>query len=76
MSIKHTCKHIGKHCGPRSDCSFGSTLFGYEASNILVGDKNIHFLLCALSVNKYEFSMYTVRIFMKCTHFCAAPTTY
>ena len=32
--------------------------------------------LCALRVNKCEFSVYTVRIFMKCTHVCAAQTTY
>ena len=25
---------------------------------------------------KCEFSVYTVRIFMKCTHVCAAQTTY
>ena len=27
---------------------------------------------CALAVNKCEFSVHTVRIFMKCTHVCAA----
>ena len=47
----------------------GSTLFVYEASNISVDDKNI---LCALRVNKCEFSVYTVRNVMKCTHVCAA----
>ena len=30
----------------------------------------------ALRVNKCEFSVYTVRIFMKRTHVCAAQTTY
>ena len=35
-------------------------------------DKKIHFvIICALRVNKYEFTEYTVRIFMKCTHVCA-----
>ena len=29
-------------------------------------------LLCALRVNNCEFSVYTVRIFMICTHVCAA----
>ena len=47
MYIKH--KHRGKQCGPRSDGSgavwSGSTLFVYEASNILVDDKNIHFVI-------------------------------
>ena len=43
----------------------GSTLFIYEASNSLVDDKNIR-----------EFSVYTVRIFMKCTHVCAAQKAY
>ena len=37
----------------------GSTLFFYEASNILVDDKNIYFVIM---VNKCEFSVYTVRI--------------
>ena len=46
----------------------GSTLFVCEASNILVDDKNIHFV----RVKKCEYSVYTVRIFMKCTHICAA----
>ena len=27
-------------------------------------------------VNKCEFSVYTVRIFMKCMHVCEAQTTY
>ena len=47
----------------------GSTLFVYEASNILVDDK-----LFALRVNKCEFSVYTVRIFMKCTHVWVAQS--
>ena len=38
--------------------------------------KNIHFVIIALRVNKCEFSVYMVRIFMKCTHVCAAQTTY
>ena len=54
----------------------GSTLFVYEASNILVDDKNKHFVSSALRVYKSEFSMFTVRIFMKCAHVCAAQTTY
>ena len=34
--------------------------------------KNIHFvILYAYSVNKCEFSVLSVRIFMKCTHVCA-----
>ena len=33
-------------------------------------------LLSPLRVNKCEFSVYTVRIYMKCTHVCAAQTTY
>ena len=49
-----------------------STLFVYEASNILVDDKNIHFVIMRFRINKCEFSVYTVRIFMKCTHVCAA----
>ena len=56
----------------------GLTLFIYEASNSLVDDKKKKtiFLLCALRVNKCEFSVYTVRIFMKCTHVCAAQKAY
>ena len=54
----------------------GFTLFVIEASNILVDDKNIHFVIMCFRVDKYEFSVYTVRIFMKCTHICAAQTTY
>ena len=41
------------------------------APTVLVDDKK----LCALRVNKCEFSVYMVRIFMKCTHVCAAQTT-
>ena len=33
-------------------------------------------LLSPLRVNKCEFSVYTVRIFMKCTRICAAETTF
>ena len=33
-------------------------------------------LLCALRVNKCEFSVYTVRIFIKCTNVCAAQKAY
>ena len=56
----------------------GSTLFIYEASNSLVHDKNKTYILwlCALRVNKCEFSVYTVRIFMKCTHVCAAQKAF
>ena len=40
-------------------------------------DKNIQFvIICALRVNKCEFSVYTVRIFMKCTHVLAALKAY
>ena len=55
---------------------FGSTLFVNATSNILVDDKNIHFLVCALRVNKCALCVFTVMIFMKCTHVCAAQTTY
>ena len=34
------------------------------------------FVICALRVNTCEFSVYRVRIFMKCTHVCAAQTSY
>ena len=36
------------------------------------------YILClyALRVNKYEFSVYTVRIFTKYTHVCTAQTIY
>ena len=34
------------------------------------------FVICVLRVNKCEFSVYTARIFMKCTHVWAAQTTY
>ena len=33
-------------------------------------------LFCALRVIKCEFSVYTVRIFIKCTHVCAAQKPY
>ena len=36
----------------------------FEASNILVDDKNIHLGICALRVIKCEFSVYTLRTFM------------
>ena len=58
-----------------SDCS-GYTLFIYEASNSLVDDKNIHFVIMRFKVNKCEFNVYTVRIFMKCAHVCAALKAY
>ena len=32
--------------------------------------------LCAFRVDKCEFSVYTVRIFMKCTHVYAAQNAY
>ena len=38
--------------------------------------KHTSFVICALRVNKCEFSVYMVRILMKCTHVCAAKTTY
>ena len=53
-----------------------STLFIYEASNSLVDDKNIHFVVMRFKVKKYEFSVYTIWIFMKCTHECAAQKAY
>ena len=53
---------------PRAAVWSGFTLFIYEASNRLVDDKNIHFVNMRF---KCEFSVYTVRIFMKCTHVCA-----
>ena len=37
---------------------FGSTLFVYATSNISVDDKNIHFLVCALRVNKCALCVY------------------
>ena len=48
MSIYH--KHRGKHCGPDQTAPAGavwseSTLFVYEASDILVDDNNIHFVI-------------------------------
>ena len=33
-------------------------------------------LIGSLRVNKYEFSVFTVKIFMKYAHVCAAQTTY
>ena len=33
-------------------------------------DKNIHFVIMRIRVYKCEFSVYTVRIFMKCWHVC------
>ena len=39
-------------------------------------DKNIHFVIMRFKVNKRELSVYTVRIFMKYTHVCAAQKTY
>ena len=39
---------------------------------VLWTTKNIQ----TLRVNKCEFSVYTVRIFMKCTHVCAAQEAY
>ena len=38
--------------------------------------KNIHFVIMRLRVNEYQFSVYTVRIFMKCRHVCAAQKAY
>ena len=53
-----------------------STLFVFETSNILVDEKTYILWLCALRVDKCEFSVYTVKIYMLCTHVCAAQTTY
>ena len=36
--------------------------------------KNIHFVI--IRFNKCEFSVYTIRIFKKCTHVCAAQKAY
>ena len=45
--------------------------------NLSAGNKNIRlFVICALKVNTYEVSVYTTRTFMKCTHVCAAQTTF
>ena len=62
---------------PTGAVSSGSTLFVNEASNILVDDKKHSFCEYALQgLINCEFRVYTVRIFMKCTHVCAAQTTY
>ena len=52
----------------------GSTLFVNEASNILVDDKKHAF--CDYALKRLIISVYTVRIFMKCTLVCEAQTTY
>ena len=39
-----------------------------KATNISADDKSCFFVTCALRVDKCEFSVYTVRIFMKCTN--------
>ena len=44
--------------GQAAPTGSGSTLFVYEASNSLVDDKNIHFVIMCF---KGEFSAYTVR---------------
>ena len=54
----------------------GSTLFIYAASISLVDDKNIHFVIMRFKGRRCEFSVYTVRIFMKCTHVCVAQKAY
>ena len=61
----------------------GSVLSGYilfveEASKIFQQTTKACdiFVICALRANKCEFSVYTVTIFTKCTHICAAQTTY
>ena len=42
-----------------------------------MGQQNIQlFVIYALRVDKCDFSVYTVRIFMKCMHVCAAQKTY
>ena len=42
---------------------------------ISADDKSIRLcVVCALRVNECEFSVYTVTIFMKYTHVCAAQT--
>ena len=61
---------------PDQTAPTGFTLFIYEASNSLVVDKKIHFVIHALRVNNSEFSVYTVTIFMNCTHVSAAQKAY
>ena len=39
----------------------GSTLFVYEATNILADNKNIHFVI--MHLNKCEFSQYYIILF-------------
>ena len=54
-------------------CSCDSAKFKAPA------DFSHHAILCmtlSLRVNKCEFSVFTVRIFMKCTHVCAAQKAY
>ena len=54
----------------------GSRCLSMRLQIVLWTTKKHILLLCALRVNKCEFGVYTVRIFMKCTHVCAAQTTY
>ena len=50
-------------------CLLGFKYFSGHTKNIRL------FVICALRVNTCEVSVYTVRIFLKCTHVCAAQTT-
>ena len=58
------------------DCIDNWSLYPYLLQIFKWTTKTYILWLYALSVNKAEFSVYTVRIFMKCTHVCAAQTTY
>ena len=48
--------------------NLGSHCLSMRLQIVMWMTKNIHFVICALRVNKCEFSVYTVRIFMKCTY--------
>ena len=55
----------------------GSSLFVKEASKCLSRQqKHASFVICALRVNTYEVSVYTIKLSMKCTHVCAAQKAY
>ena len=44
--------------------------------NISAGDKTRQLFFIVLRVNESDIQIYTVTIFMKCTHICMAQTTY
>ena len=54
----------------------GSHCLSMKLQIVWWATKTYSLLLSALRVNKCEFSVYTVRIFMKCTHVCAAQKAY